>query len=267
MSVAWPPLDTHAHIDVTISSNELLELRAVIFAASRSLKESRKALGRQPKDILTVWGLGVHPGVKTALETFDPAEFETLLDRTAYVGEVGLDGRAKSRLGLQREILAAELNMLQAKPRMTSIHSYAATTQVIEELERTPISGAVLHWWKGDNDLTRRGVELGAYFSVNAAALRGDAVLDVVPLDRLLLETDHPDGNRQAPEPRRPGGLYDLEVAIGRRFNTSPQAVRLATWLNLRRLIDQVGALDLLPPRVKAMLLATPPGGDTPGYG
>ena len=54
----------HAHVDVTIDARELVALRAVIFAASRSLNESKTALDRQPGDQLTVWGLGVHPASK-----------------------------------------------------------------------------------------------------------------------------------------------------------------------------------------------------------
>src|SRR5687767_13021953 len=113
MSANWPPLDTHAHIDVTIPPIELLNLRAVIFAASRSLEESRRALERQPKDLLTIWGLGVHPGVREALDSFEPDAFCALLGRTAYVGEIGLDGKVKSRIGQQREVFASALKLLQ----------------------------------------------------------------------------------------------------------------------------------------------------------
>jgi TatD DNase family protein len=258
-SIPWPPLDAHAHVDVTISATDLLELRAVIFAASRTLAESRDAIARQPRDLLTVWGLGVHPGVKTALDTFDPDTFDALLEKTAFVGEIGLDGRAKSRLAKQRHILAIELAMLQQRPRMTSVHSYGATSELIEELERRPIKGLVLHWWKGDRSATQRALELGAYFSVNAAALRGDPIAEMVPLDRLLLETDHPDGNRYSPTPRRPGNIASLEASLGRHFNLTPAQLRVTTWRNLKRLIEDVGCHELLPPRVSSMLLAVPP--------
>lgn len=256
MSTTWPPLDTHAHVDVAIPAMDLLELRAVVFAASRSLAESRQAIMRQPKDLLTVWGLGVHPGVKTALDSFDPDEFSALLDRTAYVGEVGLGGKVKSRLTQQRTLLSSVLTMLQERPRMTSIHSYGATKELVEELERTPIKGAVLHWWQGDSATTERAVELGAYFSVNAACLRRGEALDAIPLDRLLLETDHPDGNRASPPPRRPGHVSDVEAALADRYGLTSAALRERTWRNLKRLVDDAGCDHLLPARVRSILKA-----------
>lgn len=257
MSGNWPPLDTHAHVDVSIDAMDLLNLRAVIFAASRSLEESQQAIRRQSRDLLTVWGLGVHPGVKAALDHYDPDTFGALLDETAFVGEVGLDGRVSSRLDQQRDVLASVLHQLQQRPRLTSIHSYAATTEVVEELERRPIAGVILHWWLGDRAATDRALELGAYFSINKSCLRRSEVLDRIPLDRLLLETDHPDGNRSGQSRMQPGNVGEVEVALARRYGLQPAALRLKTWQNLAMLVRATNTQDLLPPRVRTMLDAT----------
>lgn len=256
MSVAWPPLDTHAHIDVKIGSRELLDLRAVIFAASRSLLESSVALSRQATDLLVVWGLGVHPGLKDSIEDYDHARFSDLLHRTAYVGEVGLDGKAKGRLPRQQQVLAEILSMLQVRPRITSLHSFAATHELLELLTAIPIEGAVLHWWLGDAVSTRQAVEAGAYFSVNTASLRHEETISEIPLERLLLETDHPDGNRSSPTPRRPGQVDNLEKALGNRFGLTPAQLRLTTWRNLRNLVDRTKCADLLPQQVGSILSA-----------
>ena len=56
-----PPLDLHAHIDPTIAPNDLDDLRAVVFAVTRSLDEAQQALERT--DSTTVWGVGCHPGL------------------------------------------------------------------------------------------------------------------------------------------------------------------------------------------------------------
>ncbi|WP_445257335.1 TatD family hydrolase [Nocardioides aurantiacus] len=252
----WPPLDMHAHVDVTIEPRELLALRAVIFASSRSLTESKTALDRQAGDHLTIWGLGVHPGVKTALEGFSLDTFKTLLGRTAYVGEVGLDGKVKSRLGLQSDILSSILNELQSTPRITSLHSYAATDELLELLEETPINGAVLHWWLGDEGATRKAVELGAYFSVNPANLKSIDVFSRVPPERILTETDHPDGDKWAPQPRQPGNVTKVEATLARRFGISTTQFRQTCWSNLRALVDTTQTDSLLPERVRAMLSA-----------
>lgn len=256
MTANWPPLDLHAHVDTGIDSASLLDLRAVIFAASRSLEESERALARQASDLLTVWGVGVHPGLKSALESYTATEFRTLLGRSGYIGEIGLDGKVPSRLPRQREVFASILGELQARPRLTSIHSYAATAEVIEELTRTPIVGAILHWWLGDAATTQQAVDLGAYFSVNAASVRRPELLDLIPMDRLLPETDHPDGNRYGARPRRPGSTADVEVALARHHGIEPTDVRLKVWQNLARLTTSTKVGALLPPRVGAILTA-----------
>ncbi len=252
----WPALDLHAHIDTAISPKDLLNLRAVVFAASRSLEESRAALKRQPQDLLTVWGVGVHPGVKAALDDYNPSEFGDLIEQTAYVGEIGLDAKAPSRLGRQHEVLESVLVQLQTKPRLTSIHSYGATVDVVNHLVRAPVRGAILHWWLGDRASTARAIDVGAFFSINTSMIRRSDALDLIPTDRLLPETDHPDGNRSGPRPRQPGNITDVELALAERRGLSAAGFRLQTWRNLAALVATTSTEKLLPPRVAAIVAA-----------
>ena len=256
MSENWPPLDLHAHVEATVAPHDLLALRAVVFAACRTLAESRQALDRQSSDLLTVWGVGVHPAVKEALESFDLAVFTSLIGRSAYVAEVGLDGKVKSRLPQQQEVLAEVLVALQANPRITSLHSYAATNELVELLQDIPIDGAVLHWWLGDAVATRRAVELGAYFSVNAGGLKHAEVLSLIPIERLLTETDHPAGDRTSPQPRQPGNVSKVEKGLASIHGIRPFEMRRLCWSNLHTLVASTGVARLLPPGVGSVVAA-----------
>lgn len=258
MTDNWPPLDIHAHIDTDTSPGDLLQLRAVIFAATRTLAESRVALQRQPKDLLTVWGVGTHPAVKEALDTFDQSEFAALVAKTAFVAEVGLDAKVKSRLPLQQDVLARMLSSLQSQPRLTSLHSYGATHEVVELLRQHPIDGAILHWWLGDPRTTAAALDLGAYFSVNLANLKHIDVLATVPLDRLLPETDHPSGDRFGKPPRVPGNVNRVEQELAKLHGLTPTAVRQHFWSNLRVLTVSLDVARLLPERVAALIAAAP---------
>lgn len=249
----WPALDLHAHIDAAINPQELLNLRAVIFAASRSLKESQTALSRQTRDLLTVWGVGVHPGLKSALDDYDPEVFNGLIDKSACVSEIGLDAKAPSRLGQQHEVLESILSQLQQKPRLTSIHSYGTSVEIVDKLNQIPITGAILHWWLGDKASTIRALDLGAYFSINASNLRHSDALELIPTDRLLLETDHPDGNRGGRRPRQPGSVSEIEIALAQSRGLSAASFRLQLWKNLASLVMETDTKHLLPPRVAAI--------------
>jgi len=253
MTSALPALDLHAHIDVDIPADQLRSLGAVVFAATRSLGEARTVLQRQ--DDLIVWGVGSHPGMARSHSSFDPASFRALIGQTAFVSEFGLDLGAKVPLERQLMTLRGARDVLADRPRITSLHSYRATDQLVDELADRPVPGVVLHWWRGSRAATKRAVDLGCYFSLNAAMFRRPALLRHMPLDRLLTETDHPYGDRAGPEPHRPGNVLAVEHAIARLHGLQPDEVRRIMWRNLDRLVRETGCGRLLSRRIRSYLI------------
>jgi TatD DNase family protein len=253
MRTALPPLDLHAHIDTAVPEDDLRELGAVVFVATRSLAEAQQAVRRQDETI--IWGVGCHPGLARSHRNFDPATFASLIEQSAFVSEFGLDGG--SRIGLDRQLrtLRCALDVLVEQPRITSLHSHRATDLLLDELGDRSTRGIVLHWWMGGVKATERAVGLGCYFSVNAAMLRHPAILDQIPRDRLLTETDHPFGDRSSPQPRRPGAVLSVEHVMAREFGESPEAVRRLVWNNLGRLVTETGCAWLLSRRVRSYLI------------
>jgi len=255
MRSALPPLDLHAHIDVGVPEDDLRSLGAVIFVATRSLAEARQAQQRQEDTI--VWGVGSHPGLARSHNSFDPITFRSLIEQSAFVSEFGLDGGAKIGIECQQQTLRAALELLMKQPRITSLHSYRATDLLIDELTDRPARGVVLHWWLGRAEATQRAIELGCYFSVNAAMFQHPNALRHIPLERLLTETDHPFGDRSSPAPRRPGGVLAVEHAIARHHRLQPEDVRRLMWSNLGCLVRQTGCSRLLSRRIRSYLIAS----------
>ena len=252
-----PPLDLHAHVDTSIDSADLAELGAVVFAVTRSLDEARTALARDDKG--TVWGVGCHPALASSHTGFDTDAFSSLLKHFAFVGEIGLDGKAKVPLARQQETLHQILQALQARPRIVSLHSAGATAAVLDALETTPVRGAVLHWWLGTDTLTARAVDAGCFFSLNASSVaRHRRLLDGIPPDRLLTETDHPFGDRRT-RPQRPGNVAPVEDAIASHHNITPMQTRQLLWDNLRCLVKQTDSEPLLPNAVRDLIMFRAP--------
>lgn len=249
-----PSIDMHAHIEADIAAADLLELGSLVFAATRSLDEATTVLDRS--DPWTIWGVGCHPGLVGVQKVFDPARFAALITRMPYVSEVGLDGSSRVQMDMQRATFDAILTALQDAPRIASIHSYDATEAVLDCLTARPIQGAVLHWWLGDAQKTQRAIDLGCYFSINASMLRRTELLDVLPLDRVLAETDHPFGDRSVRRGRRPGNVDDVEQAIARVHGLDQEAVRQQTWRNLAELVRLARCGMLLPRPVRVTLAA-----------
>ena len=250
---AFPSIDAHTHIDVGITRAEIQSLGALVMAVTRTLDEAEIATARD--DGMAIWGVGCHPGLRKAQNEFDADRFQELLTRTAFAGELGLDGRSRVPMDQQVKTLVAALDVLRRTPRLTSLHSYAATGQLLDLLEPGSPPGIILHWWLGDAQQTQRAVGLGCYFSVNASSVTKKDLLARIPRDRVLTETDHPFGDRRS-RGRRPGRVDDVENAIGHQHGMSRSEIRRLVWSNLRQLISTTGCSTLLPHTARVELAA-----------
>ena len=242
----------HAHIKPEISASELDALRSLTFAATRTLDEAEQGLARS--DGWTVWGVGCHPGLVGAQKSFDAARFATLIGRTSFVSEVGLDGSSRVPLSTQQETFAAILSVLQSTPRILSVHSYSATEEVLDALSAIPNRAVVLHWWLGSEEQTERAVDLGCYFSVNASMVRRSEILAWLPAERVLTETDHPFGDRYVRGVRRPGNVAAVEDAIAKQLGLTPTEIRQSLWRNFGALVGAARCGSALPRPVRVTL-------------
>lgn len=250
MSGRFPPLDTHAHVDVTISERELLAVRAVVLVATRSLAEHSATIGR--KDPLAIWGVGIHPGVPAAAADFDDRSLRQQLHQTPLLSEIGLERRSRVPHRDQQRIFTAALDAHDDTACIASVHSSGREADVLTMLEGHRCSTIILHWWRGSPDETRAAADLGCYFSINPRGAVGRAALDRIPADRILTETDHPYGDKGKPD-ARPGGTAPIE----HRMNPAdPQSARRQVWSNFNRLVGGAGVLERLPPKIAGLTRA-----------
>lgn len=249
------PLDCHAHVKADIALRDLEGLSACVVAVTRTIDEYVVAAAR--RDASTVWGLGSHPGVTEAHARFEINRFRELLADVAIVGEIGLDGRAKVALEVQRKTFDAILSVLAGSPRIASVHSVAATRDVVEMIAAHGVRGQILHWWRGTKNETRLALDCGCYFSLNSAEVNSPKVLEWLPKDRILTETDHPFGDRRECAPRRPGNMNTIEKALASHWGIGIVDVRRQIWRNFRDLAMETKTASLLPPAFqKSMLMA-----------
>ena len=248
-----PPLDVHAHVAPDINATDLQRLGAVVLIATRSLADFEMVRERQ--DLVSIWGVGCHPSLVGIQRDFDAARFEGALPDTPYVAEVGLDGGSRVPLEKQTETLRAILGMVGRLPRLVSLHSYKATGELLEVLNEDGAQpGRILHWWLGDSEETARAIELGCYFSINYSMIRTTEAWKVIPLDRLLTETDHPSGDRFSGSPRQPGRVQSVEVAIAKHHGISASAIRTRVWENFARTVADTETTSLFPHPVRSMI-------------
>ncbi|CAM6093419.1 unnamed protein product [Calypogeia fissa] len=122
---------------------------------------------------------------------------------TAGLGEAGLDLGTRGREideTLQVDILREQLNLGRDLQRPVSIHCVRAIGPLQGLLSKmgTFPSGLIMHSFNGPAEAVKGLVKHGAYFSFSGfftpiKASKAKKVLQQVPLDRILLETDAPD--------------------------------------------------------------------------
>lgn len=193
-------IDTHCHIDrfpdPLAVSRECEEQRIFTVAVSNLPSHYELAMQHLAKMQYVKPALGFHP--LSVEHNFDELSlFESLLPDVQFIGEVGLD---YSRQGInskesQLKVFRYIAHLLSQEARFVTIHSRRAAADVLEILDDAKLSNAVFHWYSDSMTLLRKIADAGHYFSINPAMILsklGQAVINSVPRDQILTETDGP---------------------------------------------------------------------------
>jgi TatD DNase family protein len=169
--------------------------------------------------------LGLHPWfLDTATATWqERLEAALVAHPRAAVGEVGLHLTASSLQDAeaQASALASQLQLAAKLRRPVSVHCVGpgSAQRLCSELQTAApaggFAGLLVHGFSGEAHFATRMQAMGAHFSFSAANTRQKtlALLQAIADDRLLLETDSPDGilpagniDRLTFAPTAPGG-------------------------------------------------------------
>jgi len=144
--------------------------------------------------------LGLHPLLAAESKKEVPL-FKRLIDQTSYIGEIGLDfskegiATKDGQVAVLRELLSA----IRGKKKIVSVHSRKAEKELLTLLCEYKIENVIFHWYSGPVDLIPVILAQGYYFSVNEAmclSKNGRAIIEKIPRERLLTETDAPYNER-----------------------------------------------------------------------
>ena len=145
-------------------------------------------------------GLGFHP-LLVAENKKELTLFKRLIDETSYVGEIGLDFSREGYASKEEQIIVLKeiLPTLRGKRKIVSVHSRRAEKELLRLLMEYKIENVIFHWYSGSVSLIPAILERGYYFSINEAMTlshSGKCIIEKIPRDRILMETDAPFNNR-----------------------------------------------------------------------
>ncbi|MEW2385154.1 TatD family hydrolase [Micromonospora sp. NPDC047707] len=238
-----PVLDSHTHLDITVSEagvpgggpvddpvTRAIEVAAAVgvdrlVQVGVDVESSRWGAEVAQKYPAVVATVALHPNEAPRLSDLDEAlrAIETLAarDRVRGIGETGMDfyrtgdeGRAA-----QEESFRAHIAIAKRYGKTLVIHDREAHADVLRILdEEGAPDTVVLHCFSGDADFARECVRRGYLLSFagtvtfgSAAALREAAAL--TPLDQILVETDAP-YLTPMPHRGRPNASYLIPLTV-----------------------------------------------------
>ncbi len=193
-------IDTHSHIydipGIEQLIPQLISQNIIVMGVGEekvSNQKIREISSSYPHLIFPCFGL--HPFLLSRLDIREELEWlEKHLPEAVALGEVGLDKKGETDLKFQREVLKEVLCLASRFNKPVLLHSRKAGKEIVGLIKGLGWHKVVLHWFT-EPPLVEEMVEFGAYFSVTPAVVYSHThrkVIERVPLERLLLETDSP---------------------------------------------------------------------------
>ncbi len=208
--------DTHAHYlkrdfpeDLEEVLNGLAEKNVErILAVGCNLEASEEEITLAQRYDMIYASAGIHPEDAGRL----PSGWEERLGRmlkmpkVVALGEIGLDYHYDDapEKEVQRDVFIRQLEMAKALDLPVIIHSRDACAETMEILREYKPKG-VMHCFSYSAETAQEVIKLGMYIGFTGVltfknAKKAVQACEVIPIDRLLLETDSP---YMAPEPHR----------------------------------------------------------------
>lgn len=237
-------IDYHCHLDLYPNLmrifGEANMRNAEILAVTTSPRAFVKTLQHFKGSHNVRVALGFHPELVAQRPTEKDLFFEQMKS-IRFIGEIGIDGsrRMKESVPEQKDFFRNVVqNAAIIGGQILSIHSRGAVKDVLQILEQHEGNYIpILHWFTGSIKEADKAIELGCWFSINPNMCYTDSgkrIIDVLPFDRILPETD-------APFTQRNGAPYmpwDMTVAtyISRLKNISIEETESLFFRNLQHL-------------------------------
>lgn len=166
------------------------------------LASSKRAVELAKKYDMIYAAVGVHPHDAKDVDQMVLEMIEQLAkeDKVKAIGEIGLDYHYdNSPRDIQKQVFIEQIRMAQTLGLPIIIHDREANQDVLDILKKEQAfeTGVLMHCFSGSAELAKQYVKLGAYLSIAGPltyknARKSHEVVEAVPLDRLMIETDAP---------------------------------------------------------------------------
>ncbi len=201
-------IDTHAHYDDEAFDEDRQELlrdlpskgidRIIVPGCDVSSSQAAVALAEKYRYVYAA--CGIHPENLTDDPYADISEIVKLLEhpKCVAIGEIGLDYYwDKSRKEEQKAVFGAQLDLALKAELPVIIHDREAHADSFDVISARPGLKGVFHCYSGSAEMAAKLLKMGWYLGFDGPVTYKNAkktveVLEICPLERILIETDSP---------------------------------------------------------------------------
>lgn len=202
-------IDTHCHIyypDFATDWEQMLAraeqngVRGMVVVGA-DLASSRQAVELASRYQQIYCTVGIHPHDVLQADAATISEIRQLAlasSKCVAIGEIGLDFyRDRAPRDVQRTVYDHFLQLALELDKPVVIHDRDAHQETLAQIKAAGVTKGVMHCFSGDTDFARQCLEQGLYISIPGtitypANQQLREVVQAVPMERLLLETDCP---------------------------------------------------------------------------
>lgn len=197
-------IDTHCHFDMMSQPEAYIRQKEqagdIVIGMTNLPSHFEKGLPHVKRYKHIRLALGLHPLLASENKNELPL-FDSLLDQTSYIGEIGLDFSKEGLSTKEDQIstLRKLLEKLEGRKKIISVHSRKAEKELFDLLCEYNINNVIFHWYSGPIDLIPSIISKGYYFSINEAmtiSKNGRTIIKEIPRSRILTESDAPFNNK-----------------------------------------------------------------------
>ncbi len=236
-------VDAHAHIDWYTDAlydalAQIEKHRILTMAVAMDVPSYLRTVEIARSSQYIIPTFGIHPW-EAARYSGKLHELDVYLEQTPVIGEAGLDFHYVKDAGLypgQIKVFEYQCSWAQRLCKPMNLHTKGAEREVLEMLERYGIEQSIIHWYSGPIGLIESYLDAGCYFTLGVDVLdprKQPGILDVLPIERILLETDNPDGYRWlANEIGMPDLVFKILEKVSAAKGTSAEDLEKRLWRN-----------------------------------
>jgi TatD DNase family protein len=191
-------IDTHCHVDLYDDpigvAQKIAQAQTQCIAVTMLPSHYRLGLPHLAAFDNVHAALGLHP-LRVSEGERELDAFVSLSKECEFIGEIGLDfsHEGRSTKARQVEVLNQILQLVKGR-KFVTVHSREAAPTLLQMLAETAVGSVCFHYFTGGQSAASDAINAGHFFSFNRRMLKGrqSALLEVVPKDRVLVESDGP---------------------------------------------------------------------------